>query len=65
MIQIHTTLISYIAKRLTAYEMNKNKKAFKSGMSFFRALVPLLLSVQSRNALEMYVAKLSDPELHC
>ena len=64
MIQIHTTLISYIVKRLTAYEMNKNKKAFKSAMSFFKALVALLLSLQSRNALEMYVTKISDPELY-
>ncbi|KAF8717150.1 hypothetical protein AX14_012211 [Amanita brunnescens Koide BX004] len=52
-IQIHTTLVSYIVKRLTAYEKNKNKKAFKLAMSFFRVLVPLLLSGQSRNALEI------------
>jgi cohesin complex subunit SA-1/2 len=57
LIQIHTTLVSYLIQRLTAYEKNKNKKSFKTAMSFFRALVPLLLAVQSRNALEMYAAK--------
>ncbi|KAK2460025.1 hypothetical protein APHAL10511_007948 [Amanita phalloides] len=52
-VQIHITLVSYIAKRLTAYEKNNNKKAFKLAMSFFKTLVPLLLSVQSNEALEI------------
>ena len=54
-IQIHTELLSWIVKRLTIYESNKNKKSFKIGISFFRVLVPLLATIQSRDALKMYV----------
>jgi len=54
-IQIHTELLSWIVKRLTIYESNKNKKSFKMGISFFRVLVPLLATIQSRDALKMYV----------
>ncbi|KAF8634382.1 hypothetical protein AX15_000952 [Amanita polypyramis BW_CC] len=52
-VQIHVTLLSYIVKRLTAYEKNKNKKSLRTAVSFFRTLVPLLLAVQSKDALEI------------
>ncbi|KAF8624731.1 hypothetical protein AX17_007062 [Amanita inopinata Kibby_2008] len=52
-IRIHEILLGYVIKRLTAYEKNKNKKLFKTAMSFFRVMVPLLSKVKSKDALEI------------
>ncbi|PFH50849.1 hypothetical protein AMATHDRAFT_3582 [Amanita thiersii Skay4041] len=52
-VQIHMTLITWIVKRLSAYDKNKNKKQFKLAMSFFRLMVPLLWTVRSKDALDI------------
>ncbi|KIL63611.1 hypothetical protein M378DRAFT_107004 [Amanita muscaria Koide BX008] len=51
--QIHMTLIDYIVKKLAVYQQNKNKKLIRVAGSFFRGLLPLLLSVKSQEALEI------------
>jgi cohesin complex subunit SA-1/2 len=53
-IQIQTNLLSWIAKRIAAYENNKNKKSLKQAIGFFKVLVPLLGAIQSRDALKMW-----------
>lgn len=55
-VEIHTTLLTWIGKRLTAYQTNKNKKSLKTGVLFFRVLLPLLVVIQSRDALRMWVS---------
>jgi cohesin complex subunit SA-1/2 len=52
-VQIHTDLLTWIAKRLATYEINKNKKSLKLGIMFFKVLVPLVSVIQSRDALKM------------
>ncbi|KAG5728111.1 Cohesin subunit psc3 [Termitomyces sp. T112] len=52
-VQIHTELVSWIVKRLTVYESNKNKKSIKLSVLFFKALVPLLGVIPSRDALKV------------
>jgi cohesin complex subunit SA-1/2 len=52
-VQIHTNLLSWIAKRIATYENNKNKKSLKSAIGFFRVLMPLLGAIQSRDALKV------------
>ncbi|KAF7978768.1 hypothetical protein HWV62_44804 [Athelia sp. TMB] len=52
-VQVHTTLLTWIGKRLAAYEKNKNKRARKTAILFFRALTPLLATLNSREALKI------------
>jgi cohesin complex subunit SA-1/2 len=52
-IQIQTSLLTWIGKRLAAYENNKNKKARKTAIVFFRVLIPMLATLDSRDALKM------------
>ena len=52
-VQIHTTLLSWIGKRLAAYEHNKNKKSRRIAILFFRVLAPMLSMVDNREALKM------------
>jgi len=52
-IQIQTNLLSWVAKRIAAYENNKNKKSLRQAIAFFKVLVPLLGAIQSRDALKM------------
>ncbi|KDR77313.1 hypothetical protein GALMADRAFT_267467 [Galerina marginata CBS 339.88] len=52
-LQIQTNLLSWIGKRIAAYENNKNKKSLKSAITFFKVLVPLLGALQSRDALKV------------
>jgi cohesin complex subunit SA-1/2 len=54
-VQIHTTLLNWIAKRLKAYESNKNKKLKKTSILFFKLLVPLANGIEDEHALKMYV----------
>lgn len=54
-VEIHTSLLTWIGKRLGAYEKNGNKKGRKNAALFFRSIVPLLLGVPSRDALRMCV----------
>ncbi|KAJ7094006.1 hypothetical protein B0H15DRAFT_799033 [Mycena belliarum] len=54
-VQIHTTSLAWIAKRIAAYETNNNKKACRTAITFFKALTPLLPSsaLQSRDAMKI------------
>ncbi|EGO01292.1 hypothetical protein SERLA73DRAFT_87834, partial [Serpula lacrymans var. lacrymans S7.3] len=52
-VQIHTNLLTWIVKRLTTYETNKNKKSRNLAILFFRVMLPLLTSVESRDALKI------------
>ena len=52
-VQIQTILLSWIAKRIAAYEANSNKKSLRVAITFYRALIPLLPGVQSRDAMKM------------
>lgn len=52
-IKIHTELLTWIGKRLAAYENNKNKKGRKTAVLFFKVLQPLLAPVDNRDALKM------------
>jgi cohesin complex subunit SA-1/2 len=54
-IAIHTQLLSWIAKRLGAYENNKNQRKKELAVLFFRVLQPLLAPLDNRDALAMYV----------
>lgn len=54
-VQIQTTLLSWIAKRIAGYESNGNKKSLRVAVTFFRALIPLLSGIQSRDAMKMWV----------
>jgi cohesin complex subunit SA-1/2 len=54
-IAIHTQLLGWIAKRLGAYESNKNQNKKESAILFFRVLQPLLAPLDSRDALAMYI----------
>ncbi|KAJ7481621.1 hypothetical protein FB451DRAFT_132924 [Mycena latifolia] len=54
-VQVHTTSLSWIAKRIAGYESNSNKKASRTAITFFKALIPLLPSsvIQSRDAMKI------------
>lgn len=52
-VQVHTTLLTWIGKRLAAYEKNNNKRSRKTAILFFKALTPLLTPLDSREALKM------------
>lgn len=54
-IAIHTQLLSWIAKRLGAYESNKNQRKKEHAILFFKVLQPLLTPLDNRDALAMYV----------
>lgn len=55
-VQIHVNLLNWVVKRLAAYQNNKNKKGLKKCLLFFRVLLPLLSSIQNRDALKMSVS---------
>jgi len=52
-IAIHTQLLSWIAKRLGAYESNKNQRKKECAILFFKVLQPLLAPLDNRDALAM------------
>lgn len=54
-VQIQTNLLTWIGKRLATYENNKNKKSRKIAITFFRVLIPMLATLDSRDALKMSV----------
>lgn len=55
MVNIHTTLLTWIGKRLAEYEKSKNKKGRNTAALFFKVLHPLAAPVESRDALKMCV----------
>ncbi|KAJ7164977.1 hypothetical protein C8R46DRAFT_1097762 [Mycena filopes] len=52
-VQIQTTALSWIAKRIAGYEANGNKKSLRTAITFFRALIPLLAVIQNRDAMKI------------
>ncbi|KAI0356888.1 hypothetical protein OH77DRAFT_1423133 [Trametes cingulata] len=52
-IDIHTTSLNWAGKRLGGYETAKNKKSRNRCIKFFRVLLPLLSSVNNRDALQI------------
>lgn len=52
-VKTHKDLLQEAVKNVSAYEKSKNKKRLSASVSFFRALVPLLKGVESRDALAM------------
>ena len=52
-VDIHTTFLNWAGKRLAAYDNAKNKKARNKCIMFFRVLLPLLSSIDQRDALKM------------
>ncbi|CAK5263770.1 unnamed protein product, partial [Mycena citricolor] len=52
-VQIQTTALSWLAKRIEGYEANENKRGLKIATTCFRALVPLLSNIQSRDAMKI------------
>jgi cohesin complex subunit SA-1/2 len=52
-VSIHSRLLAWIAKRLGAYESNSNKRMRDLSIPFFKVLQPLLVPVESRDALTM------------
>lgn len=55
-VEIHTTLLTWISKHLAASEATKNKKSRTKAISFFRVLQPLLSSIESKDSLRMLVS---------
>ena len=54
-VKTHKDLLQEAIKNVSTYEKSKNKKRLTVSVSFFRALVPLLKGVESRDALAMCV----------
>lgn len=52
-IQVQTNLLSWLGKRIAAYQNANNKKSFKFAIGFFKVLIPLLGTLGSRDALKM------------
>ena len=52
-VSIHSRLLTWIAKRLGAYESNSNKRMRDLSIPFFKVLQPLLAPVGNRDALTM------------
>ncbi|KAF8452670.1 hypothetical protein L210DRAFT_3639153 [Boletus edulis BED1] len=50
-VKTHKDLLQEAVKNVSAYEKSKNKKRLGLSVSFFRALIPLLKGVESRDAL--------------
>ncbi|EIN14604.1 hypothetical protein PUNSTDRAFT_140847 [Punctularia strigosozonata HHB-11173 SS5] len=52
-VEIHTTLLSWLGKRLGAYESSKNKRLLETTISLFRPLASLVIGVDSQDALNI------------
>ncbi|KAH8097102.1 hypothetical protein BXZ70DRAFT_1009416 [Cristinia sonorae] len=52
-VNIHTSALTWIGKRLAAYETAKNKKALHKALVFFKVLVPLSASLDSRDSMKI------------
>jgi len=52
-IDIHTALISWIVKRIAAYETTKNKRDRQKSILFFKALQHLLTAIDPADALKI------------
>ena len=54
-VSIHTTLLTWIGQYVSTYEKNGNNKQRNIAAGFFKVLLPLLSSIESRDALKMWV----------
>ncbi|KAI0943593.1 hypothetical protein AcW1_002723 [Taiwanofungus camphoratus] len=52
-INTHTTLLTWIGKRIAAFENTKNKKSRNKAILFFRVLLPLLATIETRDSLKI------------
>lgn len=52
-VNVHTTLLSWIGQHIATYEKNGNNKQRNVAAGFFKVLLPLLPSIESRDALKM------------
>ena len=52
-VTIHTSLITWLFKRIAAYDAAGNKKARTKCISFFKVLTPLVNSIENRDSLKM------------
>ncbi|KAI6145125.1 hypothetical protein BKA82DRAFT_4170216 [Pisolithus tinctorius] len=56
-VKMHTTLLTWIIKRISTLDADKNKKQKGNALLFFKVLVALLKSVESRDALSILLHK--------
>ena len=52
-VEIHTTLVSWIFKEIAKYEQLKNKRSRANAILFFRAMCPLVTAMETMDALKM------------
>ncbi|OCB88288.1 hypothetical protein A7U60_g4590 [Sanghuangporus baumii] len=52
-VEIHTTLLSWITKKISAYETMKNKRRRNKSILFFKVLQHLLVGIDARDALNI------------
>ncbi|THH30478.1 hypothetical protein EUX98_g3693 [Antrodiella citrinella] len=52
-VETHTSALTWIGKRLGAYETAKNKKALSKALMFFKVLVPLSSMLDSRDSVKI------------
>ncbi|EJD02028.1 uncharacterized protein FOMMEDRAFT_124206 [Fomitiporia mediterranea MF3/22] len=52
-VEIHTTLLSWITKKISAFETTKNKRGRTKSISFFRVLQHLLIGLDPSDALKI------------
>ena len=55
-VDTHTSALTWFGKRLGAFESAKNKNARNKYLSFFKVLAPLLVAVDTRDAMKMCVS---------
>lgn len=54
-VKLHTDSITWLCKRISAYDTAGNKRARNKSILFFKLLLPLLSSIDSRDSLAMWV----------
>lgn len=52
-VEIHNSLLTWITKRVAAYETSGNKKKKADSIEFFRVLHALLVTIDSKEASQM------------
>jgi cohesin complex subunit SA-1/2 len=52
-VSIQTNLLTWIASQLATHKDSGDKKSLKNSLLFFRALIPLVGSLDGRDALKM------------
>ena len=53
LVKLHTESLSFIVKKIAAFEDDKRTQARNRALSFFKALAQLLLGVDGKSALSM------------